>query len=259
MRQTFGGQDIIYNLEEFEGEKDVQVMTADDFITRCYEIGVKELDHVQIECLMRVLGKPELSNAIKLVDLETLMSNIGPPSPREEQQNDEQQLQHSQQPNMNGNFVPQFEGASPNNQQTAAAEDNGKPKQNKLKTQISNLIESQPQLIKAITSVIDAVGLADLKQRINEKVYKIDAKRKTNGKQVNESIINKQDLLDILKSINGEGLTDEMVELIQPLVQVNQNHGHIYRQKIVNFLIDETQARAELMKDANVEQTQNGA
>ena len=35
---------------------------------------------------MRVLGKPELSNAIKLVDLETLMSNFGPPSPREEDQ-----------------------------------------------------------------------------------------------------------------------------------------------------------------------------
>ena len=31
---------------------------------------------------MRVLGKPELSNAIKLVDVETLMSNFGPPSPR---------------------------------------------------------------------------------------------------------------------------------------------------------------------------------
>lgn len=27
---------------------------------------------------MRVLGKPELSNAIKLVDLETLMSNFPP-------------------------------------------------------------------------------------------------------------------------------------------------------------------------------------
>jgi len=33
---------------------------------------------------MRVLGKPELSNAIKLVDLETLMANFGPPSPRAE-------------------------------------------------------------------------------------------------------------------------------------------------------------------------------
>ena len=83
VRQTFGGEDIIYNLPEFDGEKNVEVMTADDFITRCYEIGVQQLDQIQIDCLMRVLGKPELSNAIKLVDLETLMSNFGPPSPRE--------------------------------------------------------------------------------------------------------------------------------------------------------------------------------
>jgi len=46
VRQTFGGDDIIYNLEEFEGETNVEVMTADDFITRCYEIGVKELDQI---------------------------------------------------------------------------------------------------------------------------------------------------------------------------------------------------------------------
>ena len=83
VRQTFGGEDIIYNLPEFEGETNVEVMTADDFITRCYEIGVQQLDQIQIDCLMRVLGKPELSNAIKLVDLETLMSNFGPPSPRD--------------------------------------------------------------------------------------------------------------------------------------------------------------------------------
>ena len=86
VRQTFGGEDIIYNLPEFDGEKNVEVMTADDFLTRCYEIGVAQLDRIQIDCLMRVLGKPEISNAIKLVDLETLMSNFGPPSPREEAQ-----------------------------------------------------------------------------------------------------------------------------------------------------------------------------
>lgn len=83
VRQTFGGEDIIYNLPEFDGEKNVEVMTADDFLTRCYEIGVQQLDRIQIDCLMRVLGKPEISNAIKLADLETLMSNFGPSSPTE--------------------------------------------------------------------------------------------------------------------------------------------------------------------------------
>ena len=33
---------------------------------------------MQIACLFRVLGKPELSNAIKLSELETLMENFGP-------------------------------------------------------------------------------------------------------------------------------------------------------------------------------------
>jgi len=61
-------------------------MTADDFLTRCYEVGVAQLDRIQIDCLMRVLGKPEISNAIKLIDLETLMSNFGPPSSREYEQ-----------------------------------------------------------------------------------------------------------------------------------------------------------------------------
>ena len=41
VRKTFGGDDIIYVLPEFEGETNVEVMTADDFITRCYEIGVQ--------------------------------------------------------------------------------------------------------------------------------------------------------------------------------------------------------------------------
>jgi len=81
VRQTFGGDDMIHVLDEFEGQENVEVMTADDFMTRCYEIGVQELEPVQIACLMRVLGKPELSNAIRLNELEILMANFGPPSP----------------------------------------------------------------------------------------------------------------------------------------------------------------------------------
>ena len=69
---------MIHVLEDFEGEENVEVMTADDFITRCYEIGVQDLDQVQIQCLMRVLGKPDLSNAIRLNELEILMANFSP-------------------------------------------------------------------------------------------------------------------------------------------------------------------------------------
>lgn len=97
--------------------------------------------------------------------------------------------------------------------------------------------------------------MAGLKEKINDKVYKMLAKLKKNNKQINESVINKEDLLEVFKSIDNKGLSDDMVALIQPLLQVNPNHGHIYQAKIVNFLLDETQARRELMKDAKVEQT----
>jgi len=78
VRETFGSEDIIHILEDFEGESNVGVMTADDFLTRCHEIGVKELSQIQKACLMRVLGKPELSYAIRLNELEILMSNFAP-------------------------------------------------------------------------------------------------------------------------------------------------------------------------------------
>lgn len=41
--QVFGGDDIIHVLDEFDGEPEVKVMTADDFITRAYELGLPEL------------------------------------------------------------------------------------------------------------------------------------------------------------------------------------------------------------------------
>ena len=63
-------------LEEFEGEQNVEVITADDFLTRCNEIGVPQMNEMQIACVMRVIGKPELSNAIRLNELEILMSNF---------------------------------------------------------------------------------------------------------------------------------------------------------------------------------------
>ena len=63
----------------------------------------------------------------------------------------------------------------------------------------------------------------------------------------------------MLKDVNGVGLTDGTLGLIQPLVQVNPNHGHIYQAKIVGFLLDEIQAKKEMTAGANVEQTQGGA
>lgn len=55
-------------------------MTADDFLTRCEEIGVPKMTDMQVQCLNKVLGKPELSNAIRLNEFEILMSNFTMPA-----------------------------------------------------------------------------------------------------------------------------------------------------------------------------------
>ena len=78
VQQTFGGDDVIHMLEEFDGEQNVAVLTADDFLTRCSEIGLKDLSNLEIACILRVIGKPELSNAIRLSELEALMENFTP-------------------------------------------------------------------------------------------------------------------------------------------------------------------------------------
>ena len=38
--ETFGSEDIIHVIQGFEGQEKVEVLTFDDFLTRCYEIGV---------------------------------------------------------------------------------------------------------------------------------------------------------------------------------------------------------------------------
>jgi len=89
-------------------------------------------------------------------------------------------------------------------------------------------VENSPELVIEMLALVDAVTIEGLRERINEKVYKMLAKLKKNNKQINESVVNRDDLLGVLREIDGKGLSDEVVSLIQPLVQVNPNHGHIY-------------------------------
>ena len=46
MRDVFGKEEMIHVLEEFENEQNVEVMTADDFLTRCYDIRLPEMTHM---------------------------------------------------------------------------------------------------------------------------------------------------------------------------------------------------------------------
>lgn len=127
---------MIHILEEFERERNVEVMTADDFLTRCYEIGVPELEPIQVACLMRVLGKPELSNAIRLNELDQLMANFGT-SPQLDNGEGNQELAYEQP------------------QQEAKQKDGRK---NKKKKQISDLMDSNTSFEQTFIQIMNAAS-----------------------------------------------------------------------------------------------------
>ena len=84
------------------------------------------------------------------------------------------------------------------------------------------------------------------------------AKLKKNNKQINESVINRDDFLEVMKGIDGKGISEDLQALMQPLVQVNANHGHIYQAKIVLFLFDEVSAQMKSSEDATDEKAPDG-
>jgi len=73
-------------------------------------------------------------------------------------------------------------------------------------------------MMKEIAALIQKASLDGLKALLEEKVYKMLAKLKKNNKQINESVINRDDFLAAMKSVDGKGVSEASQALIQPLV-----------------------------------------
>ena len=62
--------------EEFEGEY-LELLSPIGFLEGVKELGVTDLEEVEVACLMRVLTKADLENAILLRELIVIMDNFG--------------------------------------------------------------------------------------------------------------------------------------------------------------------------------------
>ena len=101
-----------------------------------------------------------------------------------------------------------------NHLDSCSFEDCEQQKQNQRKQQISLMIDSEPIVMKETVALIKALGLEGLKARIGEKVYKMLAKLKKNNKTINESVVNREDFLQVLEAVNGKGLSAESQAVI---------------------------------------------
>ena len=64
-------------MDEFDGEYNVEIVQARDFLDSLRQLGVVELSELEIACLMRVLSKPEIDHAVVLGELQMVMENFG--------------------------------------------------------------------------------------------------------------------------------------------------------------------------------------
>ena len=78
VHDVFGQPDEILRIvPEYQGERNIKILTLPNFIARVYQVGCRDLSQLQLACLMRVLGKPELEDGVRYNELEILLENFG--------------------------------------------------------------------------------------------------------------------------------------------------------------------------------------
>jgi hypothetical protein len=58
-------------------EYEIELMSPTGFLEGLKRLGVDELTEIEVQCLMLILVKPELENAIVVADLQMVMENFG--------------------------------------------------------------------------------------------------------------------------------------------------------------------------------------
>ena len=77
VKDVFDHPKLVHILPKYENQENVVALSAQNFLGRMYQIGFQEITQLQVACMMRVLGKYDLDNAILFDDLMTLLENYG--------------------------------------------------------------------------------------------------------------------------------------------------------------------------------------
>jgi hypothetical protein len=63
--------------EAFDDQQFIELLSPIGFLEGIKDLGITDFEEIQVACLMRVLTKPELENAIMLKELIVIMENFG--------------------------------------------------------------------------------------------------------------------------------------------------------------------------------------
>lgn len=77
VHDVFGQPEEIIKMVQDPNGSMIKVLTPEMFLARVYQVGLQNLSKLQVACLMKVLGKPELEDSVRYNELEMLMENFG--------------------------------------------------------------------------------------------------------------------------------------------------------------------------------------
>lgn len=75
--------------EQFPDGTILELMSPIAFLEGVKEVGMEELSEMEAACLLRVLAKPELENAIILNEFTMIMENFGVPDTYDDEEDDD--------------------------------------------------------------------------------------------------------------------------------------------------------------------------
>ena len=79
VKDVFDHQKLIHYIESYDGEQNVKAISPKNFLGRLDQVGFKEIKHIQVACLMRILGKSDQDNAILFKELSKLLESYNVP------------------------------------------------------------------------------------------------------------------------------------------------------------------------------------
>ena len=248
VREAFGNYIL---REEFEEGQFVELLSPIGFLEGIKDLGITEFEEIEVACLMRVLTKPELENAIMLRELIVIMENFGIYDDQEgdgnkgdegkPEQQEEQSIDENEDPTpgraISGDNTP-HDGEGSTGQKK-------KKKKKKGEAQF-DLTQLDPKSIKILAKIILAlmelnISLYDF---FDGAIYEQLVKSKTKQNQV--ELINSKDFFRILEQ-RGVRKRATPHENLQKVLSLDPNYPQLLMLKKIAKALDEMAKNEELM------------
>ncbi|CDW75040.1 UNKNOWN [Stylonychia lemnae] len=238
VRDSFANFLIVERIED----QVIELLSPIGFLEGVKDLGITDLEELEVACLMRVLTKEKLDNAIMLKELIVIMENFGI-------QDDEGQAEYHEEHSIeNENEMSPNPSQSNANSSPDKGGDSNKPKKKKKKKEEGGLDLNQldKKSIKILAKLILAL------MELNVSLYDFfggaiyEQQVKTKSKQNIVELINAKDFFRYLRD-QGVRKRDTPHQNLQLFLCLDPNYSHLLMLKKIARALDNMAKNEEIM------------